>query len=32
MGIGPPPARATYHAPSDVMADIPHNERVKIVV
>ncbi|CAI8054774.1 Splicing factor 3B subunit 1, partial [Geodia barretti] len=27
MGIGPPPARATYHAPSDVMADIPHNEQ-----
>jgi splicing factor 3B subunit 1 len=26
-GIGPPPGRATYHAPSDVMADIPHNEQ-----
>ena len=31
MGIAPPPGRATYHAPSDVMAEIPHNDQVKIL-
>ena len=32
LGVAPPPGRATYHAPSDVMADLPPNDQVLVHV